>query len=94
MWRWSPHGRWRHGSGSGEGWEPDGSELVALTHEIPRADRDRYILFRGRDGHYDFLDDFSEREIGVFGIREEGGFYIYYLQDGREAFRRPMRSAR
>ena len=79
-----------YGSGSGEGVAADGSELVALTHEIPRAEKDRYIFFRGRNGHYDFLDDFVEREIGVFGIREEGGFYVYYLQDGREAFRRPM----
>jgi hypothetical protein len=83
-----------YGSGSGQGAGPDGSELVALTHEIPRADKERYILFRGRNGHYELLDDFVEREIPYsFDIREEGGFYIYYQRDGREAFRRPVRAA-
>jgi len=84
-----------YGSGSGEGIAPDGSELVALTQEIPRADKERYILFRGRNGHYELLDDFVEREISYpFSIREEGGFYVYYQRDAKEAFRRPLRAGK
>jgi hypothetical protein len=82
-----------YGSGSGEGVEPDGSELVSLTCEIPRTNKDRYILFRGHNGQYELLDDFVEREMTYpFNIREDGRFYIYYQLDGKEVFRRPLRA--
>ncbi len=79
-----------YGAGSGGGPQPDGSELFAVVIEIPRAEKDRLIVFGGRNGRYELLDDFVREEISYpFGIREENGSYIFYDRDGKELFRRP-----
>jgi len=82
-----------YGSGSGGSPQPDGSELLAVTIEIPRADRDRYIVFRGHQGKFELIDDFVNAEIPYpFGIREQDGAYVYYYTPGgKELFRRPRR---
>jgi hypothetical protein len=80
-----------YGLGSAGTPQPDGSELLAVTIEIPRAEKDRYLLFRGRADHYELVDDFVQQEIPpVFGIREENGSYVFYEHDGKEFFRRPI----
>ena len=79
-----------YGIGSGTGSESDGSELIAIGVEIPRAEKDRYFLFRAHDGRYELLDDFVEREIvEAYQIRHEGGYYIFVPESRPEAFRRP-----
>lgn len=78
-----------YGAGSGGGPQRDGSELIAVNIEIPRAGQDRYIVFRGRSGAYELVDDFVAAEIAQpFGLSEQNGEYIYYTRDGKEAFRR------
>jgi hypothetical protein len=78
-----------YGQASGGGVQPDGSELLAVVIEIPRAERDRYIVFRGRNEQYELIDDFVNQGIAYpFGIREEAGTYVYYSGNGKEAFRR------
>jgi hypothetical protein len=78
-----------YGQGSGGGIQPDGSELLAVVTEIPRAEKDRYLVFRGRHNQYELIDDFVDREIVYpFGIREENGSYVYYSRGVVEAFRR------
>jgi hypothetical protein len=78
-----------YGQGSGGGIEPDGSELLAVVTEIPRAEKDRYIVFRGRHNQYELIDDFVNREIVYpLAIREENGSYVYYSRGAVEAFRR------
>jgi hypothetical protein len=80
-----------YGSGSGGGPQPDGSELLAIVIEIPRADKDRYIVFRGKNENYKLVDDFVQSEIlPPFGIRVENGAYIYLNAKGEEAFRRTL----
>jgi len=79
------------GSGSGGGIQPDGTELLAVVIEIPRADRDRYFLFRGYRGRHSLLDGFVHAEIQFpFGIREEDGSFVYYDEKGKEIFRRSV----
>ena len=80
-----------YGTGSGASRLSDGSELLAVTIEIPRANKDRYLVFRGREGRYELIDDFVHAEASYpFEIREGDGAYIY-LQRGKELFRRPQR---
>jgi len=82
-----------YGIGGGGGSQPDGSELLAVTIEIPRADKDRYLLFRGRNGTYELVDDFVEREISYpFSIQEGSGEYLYYTRDHQVFFRRPLQT--
>lgn len=82
-----------YGASSGGSPQPDGTELLAITIEIPRADRDRYIVFRGRQDKYELIDDFVHANIpSPFGIREQDGVYVYYYTPGgKELFRRPRR---
>jgi hypothetical protein len=81
-----------YGLGSGGASQPDGSELLAVAIEIPQAQKDRYLLFRGRADHYELIDDFVQQETSpVFGIREESGSYVFYAREGKEFFRRAHR---
>jgi hypothetical protein len=80
-----------YGVGSGGGRSSEGDDLLAVTIEIPRANRDRYLLFRDRDGRYELIDDFVNAEISYpFEVREQDSAYVY-LQGGTERFRRPRR---
>jgi len=80
-----------YGAGSGEGQRADGSPLLAVVIEIPRAGKDRYIVFHERQGAYELVDDFVAAEIAPpFRIREEDGAYVYYTQGNKETFRRPQ----
>lgn len=79
-----------YGAGGGRGRQPDGSELIVVTIEIPRAEKNRYLVFQERNGQYERIDDFVDSELAEpIGIREENGFYIYTTRDGVEALRRP-----
>ena len=79
-----------YGAGSGEGQRADGSPLLVVVIEIPRAGKDRYIVFQERQGAYELVDDFVGAEIAPpLRIREQDGAYVYYAQGGKEAFRRP-----
>jgi hypothetical protein len=78
-----------YGSGSGEGQESDGSELLSIDVEIPRAEKNRYFLFRAREGGYELLDDFVEQEIVYpYQVRHEGGYYVFVTNSKPEVFRR------
>jgi hypothetical protein len=77
-----------YGMGSGVGHASDGSELLAVTIEIPRANKDRFIVFRGDRNRFQLVDDFVHDEISYpFEIREENGTYVY-SQNNKELFRR------
>jgi len=81
-----------YGAGSGEGQRADGSPLLAVVIEVPRAGKDRYIVFQERQGAYELVDDFVAAEIGYpFRIREQAGAYVYYTQGDKEVLRRPLR---
>ncbi|HEV2992287.1 MAG TPA: hypothetical protein VG759_27895 [Candidatus Angelobacter sp.] len=61
-----------------------------MLTEIPRAQKERYIVFEERDGHYDLIDDFVHDEVRYpVRITVENGAYVYYSNE-KEAFRRPV----
>jgi hypothetical protein len=81
-----------YGEGSGSSQQPDGSELLAVVIEVPRAGQDRYIVFRGRGDKYGLVDDFVGVEAAYpFSIGQQDGAYVYRARDGKEMFRRPAR---
>lgn len=66
----------------------DGSELIVVSIEIPRADKERYLLFHGKDGHYNLVDDFVHPETPFpGGVREAPGSFVFLDDQGRELFR-------
>ena len=80
-----------YGVASGGSRLADGSELLAVTIEIPRANEDRYLLFRGAEGRYELVDDFVRADVPYpFEVREDHGTYVY-LHNGTELFRRARR---
>jgi hypothetical protein len=81
-----------YGLSTGGGVKADGSQLVSLVIEIPRANQDRYIVFRQNERRYEYLDDFVTSETSYpFQIQEQDGAYVYRAKDGKELFRRPVR---
>lgn len=65
------------------------SEVFAVLIEIPRADKERYLVFQQRNGRYDLIDDFVHDKVPYpAAIRAEDGAYVYYSQ-AKELFRRP-----
>ena len=79
-----------YGTGAGGGRAADGSELLAVTIEIPRAAKDRYLIFRNRNGRYELIDDFVNAEASYpLEIQVRDSAYVY-LHGGRELFRRPQ----
>jgi hypothetical protein len=76
----------------GAGTQPaaDGSVIAVVTIEIPRADKDRLLVFRVRGQACELVDDFVYSGLpGPFHIREENGQFIYNAEDGKELLRRP-----
>lgn len=78
-----------YGTAGGGGHASDGSELLVATIEIPRAGKDRYLVFQKREGRYELIDDFVQAEASYpLEVRERDGMYVY-LHGDRELFRRP-----
>jgi hypothetical protein len=69
----------------------EGKSLEGFAVEIPRANKDRVLVFRGgRDG-YALVDDFvTASESGISRVREESGRLIYYTPDGRQLLTHPL----
>ena len=67
----------------GEEPQPDGSTLAAYSVERPKANKNRYVVFRGRAGAYTLVDDFVEDEDKrVSSVRDEGGQLVYTTARG------------
>lgn len=72
------------------GRKSDGNDLTLVTVEIPRADKDRFIVVQERNGRCEVLDDFVHDDIpALHGVRQEGESYIFFDRSGKELFRRP-----
>jgi hypothetical protein len=64
--------------------QSDGSTLEGFAIEIPRANKDRVLVFRGRGGRYTLLDDFvTASDQGIKQVREQAGQLVYTTFDGR-----------
>jgi hypothetical protein len=75
----------------GEKAQPDGSVLTGFSVEVPRSQKARLLVFRGRNGAYVLLDDFmAPGEPQVMQVVERDGSLIYSTLEGQQVFVRPI----
>jgi hypothetical protein len=68
-----------------------GVSLEGYAVEIPRANKDRVLVFRGDKDGYTLVDDFvTTSESGILQVREEAGRLNYYGLDGRQFLTHPL----
>jgi hypothetical protein len=78
-------------SSFGESRQADGSSLEGFAIEVPRAGKDRVLVFRGRQGRYTLVDDFeAASDASITQVREEGGRLRYTTIDGKSILSRPL----
>lgn len=71
--------------------QPDGSVLSMHAIEIPRADRHRFIVFRGTGEGYVLVDDFiAAANPRISKVREENGKLAYYDRAGKLILSHPF----
>jgi hypothetical protein len=72
----------------GEKSQSDGSVLAGYSVEIPLAEKDRCLVFRGRSGIYTRIDDFVvPAEPAIRAVRQDRDQLVYTTHDGREVLR-------
>ena len=81
-----------YGSGGfGEQLQPDGTVLTGFSIEIPRAEKHRYLIFRGGHGKYRLIDDFVLSDKTIIGhVTEENGALVYSTHQGQRLMTRPF----
>jgi hypothetical protein len=78
----------------GEKPQSDGSILAGFSVEIPRANKERVLVFRGRNGIYTLIDDFLTAKVEVdskiMAVSLQSGSLLYSSLEGKEVLRRPL----
>ena len=70
--------------------DSDGS-LNGFTVEIPRANKNRYFIFRNDHGTYTLVDDFVVADPwGIATVREENGTLVYSTASGEPKLTHPV----
>ena len=82
------------GYGSGgfvEQSQADGSVLMGFSVEIPRANKERYFVFQGKDGVYTLVDDFVHSETAglLRRVMRRGNDLVFTSINGKEILVRP-----
>ena len=82
------------GYGSGgfvERSQPDGSVLMGFSVEVPRASKERYFVFQGKDGVYTLVDDFvyPDNPGLLRSVVRRGNDLVFTSINGKEAVVRP-----
>jgi hypothetical protein len=82
------------GYGSGgfnEQTQADGSVLMGFFVEIPRADKERYFIFHGREGIYKLIDDFVYPDAPglIHSVVRRGDDLVFSSIEGKEVLVRP-----
>lgn len=69
----------------------DGRVLELSSVEIPRADKNRYLLYEERNGSYTLIDDFiAPSALEIVRVREDKGVLIYSTRSGQSVLTRPV----
>lgn len=77
--------------GFGESIQQGDGALNGFSVEIPRADKDRYFIFRNVHGSYVLVDDFIDSgTAAIQTVRQEHGTLVYFTTTGATAFVRPI----
>ena len=75
----------------GERPQPDGTSLAGFSIEVPRANKERVLVFRGRGDVYTLIDDFvSSAAERIMQVRREGGQLVYSSLEGGQILIRPF----
>ena len=71
--------------------QADGSVLIGFSVEVPRAQKERYFVFQGRDGVYTLIDDFAYPDAGglLHRVTRRGPELVFTSIDGKEVLVRP-----
>jgi hypothetical protein len=82
------------GYGSGgfvEQSQADGSVLMGFSVEVPRAGKERYFVFQGKEGVYTLIDDFVHPDTAglLRSVVRRGNDLVFTSIDGTEALVRP-----
>jgi hypothetical protein len=76
---------------AGNSAQPVGNDLELSSVEIPRADKNRYLVFEEHHGCYTLIDDFvAPSDPEIMQVREEKGFLIYGTRSGQRVLTRPV----
>lgn len=81
------------GYGAGGFGGPIGEDgtLNGFSVEIPRADKNRYFIFRNIRGNYVLIDDFiSSDDLGLQTVYEENGNLVYGTTSGEVKLVHPI----
>ena len=77
---------------SGERTLSDGSVIAGFSIEIPRAGKDRYLVFKGHNDEYVLIDDFVEATgYLLLRIQEQDEKLIFGKLPDKEVFERSFR---
>ena len=69
--------------------QQDGSVLELWDVEIPQAEASRLLLFRGRGGTYDLVDDFVRPdEPAIASVTVVGDQFVYSTREGAKVVER------
>jgi hypothetical protein len=78
----------------GEKPQSDGSILAGFSVEIPQANKERVLVFRGQNGIYTLIDDFITAKVAgdskIMAVVLQGGSLLYSSLEGKELLRRPL----
>jgi hypothetical protein len=75
----------------GERPQEDGSTLAGYAIEIPRANKERVLVFRGRNGRYALIDDFvAGEEPEISKLQVLNGQLVYSDEEGKQVLVRPL----
>jgi hypothetical protein len=76
---------------AGSSVQPDGRVLELSSVEIPRADKNRYLVFEEHNGSYALVDYFvSPSDPDIMRVKEEKGVLIYSTRNGQSVLTRPV----
>jgi hypothetical protein len=73
--------------------QPDGSTLAGFSIEIPRTDKERVLVFRGRNGTYTLIDDFiTVSDQYIMQVKDQEGQLAFYEINGKLVLQRPLQN--
>ncbi len=76
---------------AGNSAQTDSQALELSSVEIPRAGKNRYILFEKQNGAYTLIDDFvAPSAPEIMQVREGNGVLIYSTRSGQSVLTRPV----
>jgi hypothetical protein len=71
--------------------QPDGSTIQVFSVEVPRAGKERFLVFRGRGDTFSLIDDFLvPASAMITQVHLEAGKLICTSRDGRDVLSRPL----